>query len=405
MTDGAAGSIQPGIFFRRGEQPAACWRLLLLDFAAATRPPEAHAALSRIAQLLAALPRGDVRELAGQPDAGVRATRETFGDLTCLWAFGRRLFDGERHEPPLTAAPRPEFLAYLPALGDPFPALPWAEAPGPSAEADVAIQLTGAYPATVNRAAVEVWKLIADEGLPLRAVVSFDGFARPDGRGWLEFHDGVSNLESSQRSLALAARGDPAWMEGGTYMAFLRCRVDLRAWGALERSDQELIVGRDKLTGSPLVATERDAAGRARPVAAPPLPAEPTDAQLADHHDPPQAGDPLIEASHLHRANQSRASPHATAAWRMFRQGYDFLESIGPGGPLLGLNFVSFQADLAALQHVLHLPGWLADVNFGGPARPGPGDPPSPALLSLIAGAVFAVPPVAEPFPGAELFG
>ena len=174
---------------------------------------------------------------------------------------------------------------------------------------------------------------------------------------------------------------------------------------ALERSDQELIVGRDKLTGSPLIATERDAEGRARPVAAPPLPAEPSDAELADHHDPPQATDPLIEASHLHRANQSRASPHATAAWRMFRQGYDFLESIGPGGPVLGLNFVSFQADLAALQHVLHLPGWLADVNFGGPARRGPGDPPSPALISLVAGALFAVPPVAEPFPGAGLLG
>ena len=172
-------------------------------------------------------------------------------------------------------------------------------------------------------------------------------------------------------------------MGGGTYMAFLRLRVELRVWRALDRGDQELVVGRDKLTGSPLVAVRRDARGRARPVAAPPLPRRPTDAQLAERLDPPQTGDPLLEASHVHRANQNRASPDAPGALRIFRQGYDFLDAIGPDGPELGLNFVSFQSDLQTLQHVMHLPGWLADVNFGGPAAARPGDPPSPSLIGL----------------------
>jgi deferrochelatase/peroxidase EfeB len=214
----------------------------------------------------------------------------------------------------------------------------------------------------------------------------------------------VSNLDAGQRPAALTAGADPSWMEGGTYMAFLRFRVDLRAWRALERPEQELVVGRDKLTGSGLVATELDAAGKARPVAAPPLPPQPTDAELADYRDPPQTADPLLEASHVHRANQNRASPSAPGAWRMFRQGYDFLDSIGPDGPLLGLNFVSFQADLGTLQHVLHAPGWLADVNFGGPARPAPGEPRPPALLALLSGGFYAVPPTGAPFPGAVLF-
>ena len=217
---------------------------------------------------------------------------------------------------------------------------------------------------------MEVWKLIEDEGLPLVPVASFEGFGRPDGRGWLEFHDGVTNMASSQRTGAIAAPADPPWMAGGTYMAFLRLRVDLRTWRALDRGDQELVVGRDKLTGSPLVAVRRDARGRARPVAGPPLPRHPTDEQLATRLDPPQTGDPLLEASHVHRANQNRASPEAPAALRIFRQGYDFLDAIGPDGPELGLNFVSFQSDLQTLQHVMHLPGWLADVNFGGPATP-----------------------------------
>ena len=139
-------------------------------------------------------------------------------------------------------------------------------------------------------------------------------------------------MASSQRLGAIAAPADPPWMGGGTYMAFLRLRVDLRVWHGLDRGEQELVVGRDKLSGTPLVAVRRDRRGRARPVAGPPLPGRPTDAQLAGHLDPPQTGDPLLESSHVHRANQSRASPEAPAALRIFRQGYDFLDAIGPGG-------------------------------------------------------------------------
>ena len=129
-----------------------------------------------------------------------------------------------------------------------------------------------------------------------------------------------------------------------------------------------------------------------------------TDAERADYDDPPQTTDPLIEASHTHRANQNRSSPHASAGLRIFRQGYDFLESIEGDGPRLGLNFVSFQSDLAMLQHLLHLPGWLGDANFGGPIDPKPGEPPSPQLISLLAGGFYACPPRGEPFAGVELF-
>jgi Dyp-type peroxidase family len=394
---------QPGIYFRSGERPPPCWRLVLLDFEPGTRRRDARDALASIVRMLGALRAGRVRELRGAPAGERGATADTFADLAALIGFGRRLFDDERHEPRLTRAPRPDFLAYLPAAGDPFPELPWAERRAPAAEADVALQLTASVQAATNRAAVEVWKLIEDEGLPLRVTASFDGFGRPDGRGWLEFHDGVGNLASRTRPAAITAGGDPGWMAGGTYMAFLRFRVDLTVWRALERSDQELVVGRDKLTGSPLVGVRRDAGGRARPVAGPPPPSDPSPAQRAAFGDPPETTDALVESSHVHRANQNRASPDAPAALRIYRQGYDFLESIGPEGPALGLNFVSFQADLATLQHLLNLPGWLGDVTFGGPAAPAAGEPPSPRLLSLLAGGLYAVPPRARPFPGAAL--
>lgn len=88
----------------------------------------------------------------------------------------------------------------------------------------------------------------------------------------------------------------------------------------------------------------------------------------------------------------------------MFRQGYDFLDGLGPDGPSLGLTFVSFQRNLSIVQHLLHLPGWLGDVNFGGRAERGPDEPPALEFISLLAGGLYAVPPRAIPFAGADAF-
>ena len=108
----------------------------------------------------------------------------------------------------------------------------------------------------MNRAVVEVAKLVAASRLPLELVGVQGGFQRDDGRSWLGFHDGVNNMPSSQRRIAIeAATADPAWMQGGTYMAILRVLVDLTAWHDLTRDQQELLVGRHKLTGCPLTST------------------------------------------------------------------------------------------------------------------------------------------------------
>lgn len=389
MNDG--DRIQPGIAFRSGERPSPCWRLLLLNADPGATPTALHGCLAAVHELLAALARGEVRELAGQPTSQAEQTARQFEGLQHLVAFGRRLFDSG-----VITATRPEHLSYLPADG-PFPALRWEDgaAERNRAEADVAVQLTGPSQAAVNCAAVEVWKLFHDTGAPLRATASFDGFGRLDGRGWLEFHDGVSNMHSSQRRFALEAPPDPAWMAGGTYMAILRIVTDLAVWKRLTRMEQEVVVGRDKLTGAGLLRTQRDEAGRLVPVPASVPEDDAEDRSVADHIDPPQTTDPLVEASHVHRANQLRSSPWATAALRMFRQGYEFLEDID-GSPRLGLNFVSFQRDLSVLHHVLHLPGWLGDVDFGGNN--------SLRLLTVSDGGLYAVPPIEEPFPGASIF-
>jgi Dyp-type peroxidase family len=366
--------LQPGIYVGRGRRPPPHFRLVLLDVASGVGPDAVVDALAETDAMLRVLPEGRVRELQGQPAEHAGASSAQFAGLEHLIGFGRRLFDDRVHGQPQVAVERPDYLSYLPDDG-PFPALRWVNGHDGRnrGEADVALQLTGEHPSGVNCAAVEIWKLLADLGGPLHVVATFGGFSRHDGRGWLEFHDGVSNIEPSQREGALVAPSDPEWMAGGTYMAFMRLAIDLPAWRSRSRTDQELIVGRDKLTGGALTATEQDTDGRNRPVAATPPGDDATDRQLSDHIDPPQTTDRLVEASHIHRANQNRASPSAPGAFRIFRQGYDYLDEVEGDRPRLGLNFVSFQRDLAAVDHMLHLPGWLGDANFGGPVAPAPG--------------------------------
>jgi deferrochelatase/peroxidase EfeB len=395
------GRLQEGIFWRHGERPPLSLRLVLLDFDAGATAEQAGEALALIVECVQRLRLGEVRDLAGQAERTRAESTAQFDGLRLLVGFGRRLFDEQRHDPPVVACSRPDFLAYLPRTGEPFPALPW-DGVRRTGEADVLMQLTAASEAAVNAAAVEIWKVIVDHALPVAVTESYPGFGRPDGRGWLGFHDGVSNLRTEDRAAAMVAGQHPAWMAGGTYLAFLRLRVDLAAWRALSRAQQELLVGRDKLSGAPLIGTDRGPSGELRPIPASP-PAAGANVP-AEHRDPPQVTDPVIEASHVHRANQNRASGSAAGGLRMFRQGYEFLDGLGPDGPSLGLTFVSFQRDLSTVQHLLHLPGWLGDVNFGGRAERGPDEPPAVAFVSLVAGGLYAVPPRAGPFPGADVF-
>jgi Dyp-type peroxidase family len=260
---------------------------------------------------------------------------------------------------------------------------------------------------------VEVWKIIVDEKppLPLDIVTSYGGFNRDDRRSWLGFYDGINNIRSDERRAAIeVVSKNPPWMEGGTYMAFLRIAIDLAEWRRLSCAHQELLIGRDKLTGCPLAGIYPDPQGRLVPV---PLVADRlagTPLGSPAYLDPPRPREQLLQASHMHRANINRDGPAGEDENnRIFRQGYEFLEAFANGQPRLGLNFVSFQRRLSRLTNLLDTAGWLGDVNFGGSAHPQRGQPRPISFLSMIAGGFYAVPPQADPsqgeeFPGAGIF-
>ena len=63
----------------------------------------------------------------------------------------------------------------------------------------------------------------------------FSGSQRDDGRSWIDFHDGLSNLKPAERAEAIvigAGSDEPrdAWTINGSYLAFIRLGINLAIW-------------------------------------------------------------------------------------------------------------------------------------------------------------------------------
>lgn len=396
--------LQRGIHFRPGEAPPDFFRFATFNFKPETTPAAAAAALRDIWTVIGDLQKGIVRDLRATRDEDPEITVET-GGLCALLAYGPRLFDTAKHQPPLTAAAaRPDSLPYLRDL--PFRSLRWATSAVPaSAQTDFAIQFTGSTELSVTRPLVEIAKAIQDGDLPVKLVCFFSGLHRDDRRSWIDFHDGINNMRSEERQQAIEITQAPQeWLEKGTTLVFLKIAIDLEGWRRLTREQQEAIVGRDKLSGCPLESADITQEGglAIRHPAGCPVRQEITAAWAHDLVDPPQNADDIIRHSHIHRANLIRQGPRHDAANRVYRQGYEFVDSPPDGGVRVGLNFVSFQRRLEAVRDILGTNGWMGDVNFGGVTAQG--NPPAIALMSLIAGGYFVVPPRGDPFPGAAIF-
>jgi Dyp-type peroxidase family len=387
--------LQEGIYFRRGKQPGRCYRLLLLNIRPGATRSQAKTSITKVWAEVQKL-RSDLVADLREPRLKARsrsAPEPPDPELTCLLGFGAPLF--ERY-PELE---RPQEVVGIDDQPAPFRALGWVDrADRATGEADLALQFIAGSELAVSRAVVETWMLI--KSLKLDVVALHGGFNREDRRSWLGFHDGIANIAPDRRREAIETRvgtsipDEPSWMDGGTFMGFLRLAIDLETWRDLSRQEQERSVGRDRETGCPLIhITERsndplegcpEAHGPASP----------------EYRDPPLPSfelDDLAQFSHINRTNLNRPhGPIADTDNRIFRQGYEFLECL-PGGRLrLGLNFVSFQRKVSCLTNILTKDNWLGDANFGGK--------PSATLLRLIGGGYYAVPPVGRPFPGAGIF-
>jgi deferrochelatase/peroxidase EfeB len=403
------GQLQEGIYHAPKTRPGKFFALLFLRAAPGCDALVAGKALANLWVMYQDLKQGRLRDLEGVQLPG------DDDRMTVLLGMGRKAF-----ELPGVVLPQPEGVGdeYLFRSADPGGGGSLLRGSGlayaPEVRANLAteefcVQVIADTKLATDRVIVETWKQLSDTVDPelgtaaLQLTTFYLGFQRNDRRSWIDFHDGLSNLRSEDREsvIVIEAGTDRDWAVGGTYLAFLRLAVDLPAWRTLDRGEQELAVGRDKLTGCAITDLDGDRpqTDPGCPVAGTQIWESPNDADFAE---PPSVDDPLLRGSHVQRANHHQRPASDPGTRRIYRQGYEFMEwsSTAPGFRL-GLNFVSFQDTPARLLRMLTAGGWLGGTNFGGDEER---RPELARLLTVYAAAVYFVPPVVagEAFPGAR---
>lgn len=268
-----------------------------------------------------------------------------------------------------------------------------------------------------NRAVVEVWKELHKQKkliphMPLYITGVYSGFQREDQRSWLGFHDGVSNLKKNERDYVILINPrnlspQDRWTINGTYVAFMRIAIDLEKWEDTDRNLQEIIIGRDKLTGCPVIRVDKNrkpVKDSRCPVSGTTEIIDPGNENFRDH--PPYAASPhnrILQASHIGSTRPIDQIPvWDKKSLRIYRQGFEFLVGTNdPPGLVAGLNFVSFQNTPERLHRTLAYQHMISQKTAAVESIP-----TIDQFFSVLASGIFFVPPVAqdEPFPGAQIF-
>jgi deferrochelatase/peroxidase EfeB len=411
------GKLQEGIYHAPGIRPGKFFTIIFLRVGEGFDAPQVGEAFLKLWEVYQGLKNGKIRDLPGHPVPS--------GNLSVLVGYGPNVFKLPNSQRPLPQdfnsknqfrSPRPTGGGSLISASG----LEYADDVRSNfATEEIAIQFIAETQLAVNRAVVETWKVLREitdadtSTAPLLLTSFYSGFQREDHRSWIDFHDGLSNMKSDEREKAIVVKSEhlseqeDQWTVGGTYLAFLRLGVDLDVWQKLDRQQQELLVGRDKLSGCPLEKLTNEG----KPVVTTGCPFMGTQevSELVDENikflEPKKVSDAAIDQSHVQRANRHIEPIGDRNSLRIFRQGYEFLEPIESyPGFRAGLNFVSFQDTPERLRRILTTSKWLGSTNFGGdPAIPIPG---MDRFLSVRAAGVFLVPPVldSEVFPGASIF-
>ncbi|MGH9982616.1 MAG: Dyp-type peroxidase [Nitrososphaeraceae archaeon] len=405
--------LQEGIYFDVGTKPGKFFGLLFLRANHKFNSRRIGTDLAKIWEMYKNLRNGRVRDLGKH--------RVPAGDLKLALGFGLRCFELDKIKLPSPV----EFIEYgsfhSPAADEPIltgSGLKYGKDISHLKEAeDFVIQATADTQLAVYRTVIETWKFIQDELLdeefnePSITLVNFySGFQREDYRSWLDFHDGISNMKSGNERLSAItiqniSQEEYGWAKNGTYMAFLRIVIDLTVWRNLTRPQQEIIVGRDKLTGCPI--KEIDENGNPVILEGCPAPGtvDITQKENAKFCEISMFLEKRLRQSHVARVRHSGNDfSEDSDSLRIFRQGYEFLESIStPPYFRTGLNFVSFQNNPKRLHNILVGRAWLGRTNFGG-------DPDNPIgkendLITVHSAGFYYVPPFIEdePFPGSRI--
>jgi deferrochelatase/peroxidase EfeB len=144
-------------------------------------------------------------------------------------------------------------------------------------------------------------------------------------RNLFGFKDGTNNIKAEDPSAVnkfVWATGQPAWLDGGTYLVARRIRMTLETWDRAALREQENIFGRTKNEGGPLSGGSEFTA--------------------ADFKKTNDSGEPLIDPT----SHMALAAPANNNGVALLRRGYNFVDGNDELGRLnAGLFFISFQKD------------------------------------------------------------
>ena len=262
---------------------------------------------------------GDDSELNDPPlDTGETIGAPVSG-LTITVGYGPSLFDGR-----FGLAPR------KPALLTDLPPLPNENLDPDHVGGDLCIQACSDDPLVAFHAVRNLARL----GL---GVVDYNwmelGFGKTSStstaqatpRNLLGFKDGTRNIKAEQTDLLnryvwVGSETDQPWLRGGSYLVARRVQMFLENWDRDSLGDQENVIGRTKVTGSPLTGGN-----------------ELSTPQFTKKND---QGQLMIPAD----AHIRLASHEENGGTRILRRGYSFTDGVDPvrGTLLGGLFFLAF---------------------------------------------------------------
>ncbi|WP_445152212.1 Dyp-type peroxidase [Baekduia sp. Peel2402] len=187
---------------------------------------------------------------------------------------------------------------------------------------------------------------------------------------------GGPQLPAFPSDLRVPPTFEPAWTKNGTYMVVRASTIDTAAWDVRTLRDQEHIVGRWKVSGSALHASDDPSAAVVEPDFG---------------SDPDGVVTPL--ASHVRKTNPRGPGDGDR---RIFRRGYPLIQTT-VSGQRRGLLFVCFGRTITT-QFEFITRAWTVNPDF---PRPGAGQDALRAFERVLCGGYFFVPPLqraAEPW-------
>ena len=416
--------LQNGIFYRDTPKIGNSCNIAFIRAGVGSNASEIGEALVKLWSMIINLEKGLVDDLKGVHQRHLHP-----GNLTTLIGYGPDIFllkDSKKQKPvDLTD----DVVFKLPSINGGGPIIQDSDisyskdiVKNDTQSDHIVLQFVADNEFITSRASFETWKLLSklrnsqgNDTLYITRI--FTGFQRDDRRNWFGFHDGVSNLPSKDRLQIISiSKNDVAdkdvWTINGTYMSFLRIEFDVDKWGKVKDDDQSIIIGRDKITGCPLIGVDKNK----QPIKDKRCPVRGTFEVLEKGNEmfrehapfgkqrylPLGASDKVLEKSHVGITNPSDVQSDRTNFYRIYRQGFEFLEPIvSYPGFRVGLNFISYQKNPKRLFNILKKSFDKKKQTYEYT------DVPSfETFFSVRAAGIFLVPPLVmnDPFPGAGIF-